>query len=63
MAWETNNGDIAHHRSTPDPLAMTRREEEEGVLSISMEGESVVLVGLPDWGREAHVTEIRRKEL
>jgi hypothetical protein len=29
-AWETNNGDVAHHRSTPDALAMTRREEDEG---------------------------------
>ena len=29
-AWETNSGNVAHHRSTPDALAMTRREEEEG---------------------------------
>jgi hypothetical protein len=28
-----------------------------------MGGEGVVVVGLPDWGWEAHVTEIRRKEL
>ncbi len=33
------------------------------VLSISIGGEGVVVVGLPDWGREAHVMEIRRKEL
>ncbi len=33
------------------------------VLSVLMRGESIIVVGLPDWGREAHVTEIRRKEL
>jgi hypothetical protein len=33
------------------------------VLSVLMRGESIVVLGLPDWGWEVHVTEIRRQEL